>query len=88
MILKETKAIRSHVTASERSTLIVGYLHVKISVEAFNYKRTLVAAMASANHMLRATGTGIAGCHDNVRLSGENDLQAASSKRSIYSILR
>lgn len=35
-IRKETETVRSHVTASERSALIVGYLHVKISAEAFN----------------------------------------------------
>lgn len=43
-----------------------------------------MAAVASANHMLRRPVPGIAGCHANVRLSGENDLQAASSKRCMY----
>lgn len=47
-----------------------------------------MTAVASANHMLGATGTEIGGCHANVRLSGENDLQAASSKGCMHSILR
>jgi len=34
--------------------------------------------------LTKATGTGIADCHANVKLSGENDLQAVSSKSCMY----